>query len=256
LPVRSRTLPPASHTNAWLFGDEDAFRLLVDPSPADESAFEALWQQVQGRFDLVFLTHHHPDHRERADALARRAGVPLAMSADTQARIAATQPAFFDGLETWIHAEGEIVTRWNGHLVRALAVPGHDAGQLALMPENRAWCLVGDLIQGIGTVVIAPPEGDMAAYFASLQRIIDLDPKVVLPSHGSALGGTHYLAQALAHRREREAQILELHRRGLDEDALLATIYRDVPPGVLTLARLTIRSHLAKLRAEGAIDAA
>jgi glyoxylase-like metal-dependent hydrolase (beta-lactamase superfamily II) len=137
--------------------------------------------------------------------------------------------------------------------VRLLAVPGHDEGQLAPMPESRAWCIVGDLIQGIGTVVIAPPEGNMRKYFDSLKRIIELDPAVIIPSHGLALGGTHYLQQALRHREERETQIRTRHEAGMGEDQILAEVYQAIDPRLLPLARLNIRSHLAKLREDGVI---
>jgi len=248
--VRSNTLPPAMHTNCFLLGDEGSPRLLVDPSPADEAEYTRLARQLAGRFDAIFLTHHHSDHHECADRLARETGVPILCSAVTRRRIAARWPRFFDDLEVRTIADGEAVSRWLGRTVRALAVPGHDDGQLALLTEDRAWCIVGDLIQGIGTVVIAAPEGDMRAYFETLEKVIALDPAVILPSHGPALGGTHYLRAALEHRRRRERQILDLHRRGADEDRILAEVYAGTPPPLLPFARLNIQSHLAKLRAE------
>lgn len=252
--VRSATLPPAEHTNCFLLGDEGAHRLLVDPSPRDEPEYERLCAQAGALgFDEVFLTHHHPDHRQRADQLARRFGVPIGCSADTRSRIAARAPRFFDGLEVRLHADGEVLTRWLGHPLRVLAVPGHDEGQLALMPDNRAWCLVGDLIQGIGTVVIAAPEGDMAKYFATLERVIALQPRVIVPSHGGALGGVFYLEQTLAHRRARETQIKRLIDSGLSVEATLAEVYRGLDPRLLPLARMNIESHLVKLRGEGLI---
>jgi glyoxylase-like metal-dependent hydrolase (beta-lactamase superfamily II) len=136
-----------------------------------------------------------------------------------------------------------------------VAVPGHDEGQLALMPDNRAWFLVGDLIQGIGTVVIAAPEGDMAQYFATLEHVIALKPRVIYPSHGGALGGTHYLEQALSHRRLREAQIKSLIDSGLSIEQTLGEVYKGLDPRLLPLARMNIESHLAKLRNEGQIAA-
>lgn len=255
LAVPSNTLPPARHTNCFLIGDggNAAPRLLVDPAPKNGTTLEQLLDQVDGRCDAVFITHHHLDHNERADTLARRLNLPIWLSADTRMRIAQTRPRFFDGIPVRELTDGALATRWLGHPVRVLAVPGHDAGQLALLPDNRAWCLVGDLIQGIGTVVIAPPEGDMARYFRTLEHVISLAPRVIFPSHGMALGGTHYLEAALAHRRLRERQILDLHRRGKNEDEILATLYVDTPPALLPYARVNIRGHLAKLRNERAL---
>ena len=254
--VRSNTLPPAMHTNVFWFGDEGAPRVLVDPSPADRQELEKLYRRLdQFGVDLVFLTHHHPDHREFADEVARRYRVPLALSADTRARIAAKSgEAFFAGLDVRIVGEGDVITRWQGEDVGLVAVPGHDEGQLAPMPESRTWCIVGDLIQGVGTVVIAPPEGNMRKYFATLRKVIALDPSVIIPSHGMALGGTHFLKQALHHREQRERAVHDLHVAGRSEDEMLKAIYSNVDPRLLPLARLNIRSHLEKLREDGAIS--
>ena len=253
--VRSNTLPPAEHTNVFWFGGGGAPRVLVDPSPADRAELERLCRRIdEFGVDLVFLTHHHPDHREHADEIARRYGVPLGLSADTHARIRARAgAAYFDGLEVRHYAEGDTLTRWQGEAVRLVAVPGHDEGQLAPMAESRAWCIVGDLIQGVGTVVIAPPEGDMRKYFDTLRKVIALDPAVILPSHGMALGTTHFLKKALEHRERRERQIRERHNAGMAEDQILAEVYGAVDPRLLPLARQNIRSHLAKLREEGAL---
>ena len=247
--VRSNTLPPADRTNCFLLGDLDAHRILVDPSPRSREELDQLCRQVEPiGFHEVFLTHHHPDHRQFADEVARRFGVPIAMSRDTEQRIRAKQPSFLDGLTVRHYADGDVVTSWLGHPLRVLAVPGHDEGQLALMPDNRAFCIVGDLIQGVGTVVIAAPEGDMAKYFATLEKVIALQPRVIFPSHGTALGGTYYLEQTLRHRRAREAQIASLMAAGRSIEEMLAEVYGGIDPRLLPLARMNIESHIAKLR--------
>ncbi len=253
--VRSNTLPPAAHTNVFWFGGNGHPRVLVDPSPENRGELDRLCARVsEWGVDLVFLTHHHPDHREYADELARRFRVPIGVSEDSERRIRDRGgAAYFAGIDVRRYSEGDVLTHWRGEPVRLLAVPGHDEGQLAPMPESRRWCIVGDLIQGVGTVVIAPPEGNMRKYFASLQRIIDLDPEVIIPSHGLALGTTHYLKAALEHRFERERVIGGLHRDGRSEEDILSTVYHDVDPRLLPLARLNIRSHLEKLREEAAL---
>lgn len=253
--VRSNTLPPATHTNVLWFGGQGAPRVVVDPSPANRDELDRLYRKLdEFGVDLVFLTHHHPDHREHADEIARRYRVPLGLSADSRERIFHKAGAgFFKGLEVRLYAEGDVLTRWQTENVRLVAVPGHDEGQLAPMPESRAWCIVGDLIQGVGTVVIAPPEGNMRKYFDSLRKIIALDPKVIIPSHGLALGTTWYLQTALRHREAREQAIKSLHLAGRSEEQMLSEVYKDVDPRLLPLARINIQSHLAKLREEGAI---
>ena len=174
------------------------------------------------------------------------------MSADTRTRIVAKLPRFLDGLSVKTWTDGDVVTRWLGQPLRVLAVPGHDEGQLALMPDSRAFCIVGDLIQGVGTVVIAAPEGDMRKYFATLEKVIALNPRVIYPSHGTALGGVFYLEQTLKHRRAREAQIKALNEGGRSIEEMLAELYQGIDPRLLPLARMNIDSHLAKLRTEAA----
>jgi glyoxylase-like metal-dependent hydrolase (beta-lactamase superfamily II)/8-oxo-dGTP pyrophosphatase MutT (NUDIX family) len=254
LPVRSNTLPPATHTNCFLIGDDGANRILVDPSPMNLAELDALHARVRDfGITQILLTHHHPDHREHADELARRLGIGLAMSRDSAERIAAGTPKFFDGLTLQLLADGDVVSHWLGRPVRVLAVPGHDEGQIALMPDDRAWCIVGDLIQGVGTVVIHKPEGNMKRYFESLRRIIALDPKIILPSHGMAMGTTYRLQETLKHREQRESTVLELHRAGQSLEQMLDLIYRDVDPRLRPYARMNIEAHLDKLREDGVL---
>lgn len=255
LPVPSRSLPPIKTTNAYLIGDAGAPQLLVDPSPAGPGHFATLCRTLAGRgVDALLITHHHPDHHEFAPELAVRLGVPLLMSQATDGLLQRRHGAeYLAGVKVVRVGEGETVTRWKGEAVRVHAVPGHDVGQIALAPASLRWFLVGDLIQGSGTVVIPPEEGDMAQYFATLERIIDLAPAVIVPSHGMPLRGTYRLAATLRHRREREAAILRLHRAGMGNDEILTTLYGAIDPGLLPMAHANIVAHLAKLRGEGEI---
>ncbi len=254
--VRSNTIPPAQHTNCFLLGDSQSHRVLVDPSPADDAEMERLLELV-GHYGIheIFLTHHHPDHRERANVMARRLQVPLGMSSDTQNRIfQKTAGRYFDDLPAVnTYREGDVICRWLGRAVRVYEVPGHDEGQLALMPDDRAWCIVSDLIQGLGTVVIAKPEGDMRKYFESLRRVVALEPKAIYPSHGMGLGTAYRLQETLNHRQLREKQVLALHHAGKNVAEMLPLIYADVDPRLMPLAQMNIESHLDKLRAEGVI---
>lgn len=253
LAVRSNTIPPADRTNAFWVG-ENARRVLIDPSPNDHEEMARLINLVeQFGLDEIFLTHHHPDHREHADELARHFGVPMGMSADTHARISRRAPQFFAGIETKIYGEGDVLTQWQGEDVRLYAVPGHDEGQLAPMPDSRTWCIVSDLIQGVGTVVVGGPEGNMRKYFASLQRVIELDPHIVIPSHGPAFGSTYRLKETLKHRLQREEQVFALHQAGHSPQQMLGEIYKGIDPRLTPLALINIQSHLQKLNEDGRI---
>ncbi len=253
LPVRSNTLPPADRTNAMIIGP-----YLLDPSPADEAELERLVHTLEvfaGEhypIEALFLTHHHPDHHQFANVLARRLGLPIHLSQDTHRRIAGRQGAtYFEGIDLRHRSDGEVLTRWRGEDVLVIAVPGHDEGQLALAPRGMAWFFVGDLIQGVGTVVISAPEGHMGRYFQTLEKVIALKPKIIIPSHGIAMGSTYRLEATLAHRREREREVLRLHREGLAKRMILDTLYQGLDERLRPLAMANIKAHLTKLGEEG-----
>lgn len=245
----SHTLPPASRTNAFLIGDD--VKILVDPSPKDQEEYRklnntlALWG-----VDKILLTHHHPDHYEMADDLAREHQIPVMLSSDTFNRISQNGSQFFDGISYELIKEGDKVTEWLGNDVLIMEIPGHDEGQVALYSKDLSWFLAGDLFQGVGTVVIGGEEGDMAKYFATLERVINLSPKVVFPSHGIGLGGTSILEKTLEHRKMREAQILSLHTEGHLPEDILKIVYKDIDERLWPYALENIKKHLHKLRAE------
>lgn len=254
LPVLSHTLPPADRTNAFLIGDE--VRYLVDPSPRSKKEMEKLICVVKKiGVHGIFLTHSHNDHHEFSNQIARFFSVPMKMSLDTYDRISASfWKKYWSGIEVDFLKEGDVLTHWLGERVLIYSVPGHDEGQLALAPESMKWFIVGDLIQGTGTVVVAAPEGDMIKYYRSLQKVIDLNPLVVFPSHGIGMGGTYFIKKTLEHREMREEQILNFHREGLSQEDILQKIYGPLPRNLQKLGLCNIESHFKKLRTEGKIQ--
>jgi glyoxylase-like metal-dependent hydrolase (beta-lactamase superfamily II)/8-oxo-dGTP pyrophosphatase MutT (NUDIX family) len=251
---RSNTLPPATRTNAFLIGDGEAPRILVDPSPADAEEYQKFKATVAlFGVDKILLTHHHPDHHERSTELARELDVPILLSSYTFDRLLRRDPLYFNGIRTEFVREGDTVTCWNERDVVVYEIPGHDEGQVALASRDLSWFIAGDLFQGVGTVVIGGEEGDMAKYFRTLERVITLNPKVLFPSHGIGLGGTVILEKTLDHRRVRENQILTMHREGLTKQQMLESIYAEVPKKLWPYAMENIEKHLQKLRSEGAL---
>jgi glyoxylase-like metal-dependent hydrolase (beta-lactamase superfamily II)/8-oxo-dGTP pyrophosphatase MutT (NUDIX family) len=247
----SHTFPPANRTNSFIIGDEDQVKYLIDPSPRDEAELEKFIKSVSKvGFDRIFITHHHPDHYEFSRDIALRFKVPMEMSQFTYTIIGAE---YFKGIEITLRKEGDVITKSLGHDVRVYEVPGHDEGQLALAPDNMSWFLVGDLIQTIGTVVIGGPEGDMQKYFHSLNRVIDLNPKNLIPSHGIIIGGTNKLVQTLKHRQEREDQIKELLGMGRSLKEILEVIYVGLKPELLPYAMKTIEAHITKINNDAKI---
>lgn len=249
IPVPSNTLPPAKATNALLIGDEQDRRFLIDPSPDSPEVYRKLCRTLgRQRVDALFITHHHPDHHERAPELAREFALPLFCSAKTKALMLERQGAdYLDGIDIRLMEEGEVLTHWLGEPVRCHGLPGHDAGMMGLAPDNMAWCFVSDLVQAGATVVIPGREGDMQAYFDSLERVIAMQPRVLIPSHGMPTGGALLAEKTLQHRLERERQIREYYASGLDAEGITQAIYPNIEQQLMPLALQNVRQHLKKL---------
>lgn len=244
----SNTFPPANRTNSFIIGDENMPKYLIDPSPINEGELKKFIKSIsQIGFDRIFITHHHPDHYEFSRDIAKKFNVPMEMSQYTYEIIGKD---YFEDIVVVLRMEGDIITKTLGKDVRVYEVPGHDEGQLALAPEDMSWFLAGDLIQTIGTVVIGGPEGDMAKYFHSLNRVIALKPKNIIPSHGIIVGGTNKIVETLKHRLERESQIIELLKLGRSLKEILDVIYVGLKPELLPYALKTIEAHITKIHNE------
>lgn len=250
----SHTLPPATRTNAFLIGDDGSPKILIDPSPINEEEYRK-FRNTLNLFgvDQILITHHHPDHYERSNQLARELNLPVLLSEYTLKIILKNRPDYFLNVNTRVIKDGDVVTKWNQNDVLVMEVPGHDEGQVALYSKNLSWFLAGDLFQGIGTVVIGGEEGDMTKYFNTLSKVINLAPKVVFPSHGIGLGGTTILEKTLNHRKEREAQVYSLYTEGLTPEEILPRLYGEVDKALWPYALQNISKHLEKLRLEGRI---
>jgi len=250
----SNTFPPANRTNSFIIGDGldiNSPKVLIDPSPKDEVELEKFLKSLEFvGFDKIFLTHHHSDHYQYANVIAKKYKVGIELSLDTYKRIGAD---YFEGIDLTFRAEGDILTKSLGVDVRVYEVPGHDEGQLALAPVNLNWFLAGDLIQTVGTVVIQAPEGDMSKYFNSLERIIKLNPKTIIPSHGIIVGGVHKLVETLKHRQLREEQIYSMSIAGKNKQEMISIIYEGLEEKLIPYALRTIEAHLKKLKEENKI---
>lgn len=243
LAVRSHTAPPAKRTNAFVMDG-----LLIDPAPESEVEKQRLLKSLKP-FQLrgIFLTHAHSDHWERADDIAAELKLPFWMSESCRKRL----PNTFKNYEVTLVKQDDVVGKWLGEELVVHEVPGHDNSQLALAPRSLKWFLVGDLIQGIGSVVIKAPEGHMATYFETLKKILFLNPAIILPSHGAATGSTHLLKKVLKHRIQREKQIFELVQKKWSAEKICASLYFDASQEIRPFALANVKSHLQKLQEEG-----
>ncbi|HEU0034719.1 MAG TPA: MBL fold metallo-hydrolase [Kofleriaceae bacterium] len=240
LALRTPTLPPAAHTNVYLLGPEAGPVAVVDPGspyPDQQAVLDGVLAQVP--IEMVLLTHHHGDHVGGARALAERWGVPIAAHAATARRLA-------DRIEVSITIEdGEIV-----HGATAVFTPGHAEGHLCFAYGDAL--IAGDMVAGIGTILVDPSEGDMAQYMASLERMRARAEHVLLPAHGPAITNAHAkLTEYLAHRRMREDRVVAALARGGAAGAELGELveiaYSDTPRILWPLAERSLLAHLDKL---------
>lgn len=249
---KSNTFPPASRTNCFLLGDFDSQQILIDPSPKDENELENFYRTLEAqKIDEIFLTHHHIDHHQHSPLMAREWNIPMSMSKDTHERILSKRGNdYFSGIKIQFKKQGDVLTQSNKKDVVLYAVPGHDEGQLAPARLDHAWIIVGDLIQTIGTVVVGGEESNMIKYFSSLEKMIALEPRVVFPSHGMALGGVEKLKKTLKHRKRREDQIKELLAQGKTKEDIFKIIYRGLEERLHKYALATLEAHLKKIHLE------
>ncbi len=236
-PLRTATLPPATHTNAVVIHGDDGERWLVDPGADDALELSRVATVARG-VSAILLTHHHRDHTTGAARLADRLGVPILAHPWTAARLSDVPVARTLG-------EGDAgPAGWS-----LLHTPGHAPGHLCAWHAARRVLVAGDMIASVGTIVIDPPDGAMGPYLSSLARLAGLQPRVVVPAHGAPIvGGAERLRATIAHRLWREARILEaLSHEPTSLAQLVTRAYSDVAPSVHWLAERQALAHLRKL---------
>lgn len=251
LPLRTPTLPPATHTNTYVVGN-GALTVFDPASPyPDEQAslVAALEDRVADGevLERIVLTHHHHDHVRGAVALRDHFGVPIVAHPITRDLLAGDVPVD----ELWEDGQAHL---FGGVRLVGVHTPGHARGHLVFHDPDSGAVIAGDMVAGIGTILIDPRDGDLGTYLASLERMRGLKPSVLLPAHGDPLAQADaVLAFYIAHRHQRTEQI----RQALDSlgsatpDELVPHVYQDVPKSAWPIAAVQITAHLLWMHEHG-----
>jgi len=251
--VPTPTLPPATTTNCWVLGNRRV--TVVDPASPWPAGQQAVADALDGfEVERIVLTHHHPDHVGGVLDLRERCGAPVLAHRLTAERV----PFAVDGLLD----EGSVL-RTDTSTWQVLHTPGHATGHLCLHDEEAHVLVVGDMVASEGTIVLDPPEGELGAYLASLQRLAALEPRVLLPAHGTAIpddgragGAVAWLQAYIAHRNMRTQQVrvgLRAHPDGARPADLVPVIYADVPAFIYPVAERQVLCHLLWLVGQGEV---
>jgi glyoxylase-like metal-dependent hydrolase (beta-lactamase superfamily II)/8-oxo-dGTP pyrophosphatase MutT (NUDIX family) len=248
VPVKSATLPPATHTNCIIVGEQTLY--VIDPGAHEESEQQHLSRQIDhlielgGKFEAILLSHSHPDHVAGALPLRDQYQVPILAHAATAAQLPFPVDRHLQDGEV-LHCGHD--PAWQ---LQCLHTPGHDPGHLCFLETLTGSLLAGDMVANPGSILISREyAGDMGDFIRSLERLLTIDCKLIIPAHGQPAGRPHeFIQQQLDHRLWREAKIRDAYEAGARTfEELLARAYDDAPEPALLWARHSLDAHLAKL---------
>lgn len=262
-PLVSRVLAPNpspftfTGTQSYIVGDSDV--AVIDPGPDDPAHLAALSAAIAGRpVRAILITHHHRDHSPASRPLAHTTGAPIVGAAPFAPDYEGGQSdAAFDRdyAPDRVLAEGESVAG-KGWTLTAVATPGHTSNHLAFaLPETKA-LFSGDHVMGWSTSIVSPPDGDMTAYMASLEKLMGRDDRVYYPGHGEAVENPQRLVRGmLGHRKQREGQILRqlAAEPAVPIAAMVARMYVGLDPKLVPAAERSVLAHLYDLRTRGLV---
>jgi len=242
-------------TQTYLIGTSEL--AVIDPGPDLPEHLDALEEAIAGRtVAAIMCTHTHRDHSPAARPLAERTGAavigcaPLALET-----VGPRADASFDGdyAADRVLEDGEEL-EIDGRPVRAVATPGHTSNHLCFAYGDALFS--GDHVMGWSTTVVVPPDGDMAAYMQSLDKLRQREDRAYYPAHGPPVTNPQqYVRHLLGHRMQREKQILRLvSERPRAIPQIVADAYPGLDPRLVTAAGGSVFAHLLDLERRGLVE--
>jgi len=212
---------------------------VIDPGVDDVAYLDKL-VELDGDITYILITHRHADHVGGVAELQRRTGAIVRAYGDAPAGGCEVQPV----------ADGDLIEVGSARLM-ALHLPGHASDHLGFSLEGTASLFAGDNVLGEGTAVIAPPDGDMADYMHTLERLAQMHIDRIYTGHFKPLdGGTAVIRGYIEHRRAREQAVLDAVRsadRAVTPEEVVEIVYTDVPTALHPIARFSVEAHLLML---------
>ncbi len=255
-------------TGTYIIGHDDV--AVVDPGPLLDDHRDALAAALEGaRVRAILVTHCHSDHSPLAAWLHETTGAPTFAfgphgTAEAESDVddaieegvtleETTDTAFVPDVRV---GDGEVVAMGSGWTLHAVYTPGHTSNHMCYTLDEERALFTGDHVMGWSTTVVSPPDGDMRDYIESLRKVIGRDDATLWPTHGAPVTSPKPFLQAfLAHRLEREAQVLGAVRSGLsDIDGMVKVMYADVREELHKAAARSVLSHLIKLVDDGSVS--
>ena len=234
---------------------------VIDPGPDDPAHVQAIVDGLSGEtISHIVITHTHMDHSPAAPALKAATGAkivgcaPLVLSDDGPRADAGFDATYAPDA---VMADGDSITA-PGWTLTAVHTPGHTSNHLCFALAEEKALFSGDHVMGWSTTVVAPPDGDMAAYMASLRKLLDRDDAIYHPTHGEPVTEPQRFVRGLiTHRKQRENQILRLLGEGTDAiPAMVAMMYAMVDKRLHPAAERSVLAHLIDLQAQGRVQPA
>ena len=232
---------------------------VIDPGPDLPEHVEALLMDLAGEeVTHILVTHTHRDHSPAAAAVKEATGAPTygfgPHAGGRRGEAGVEEGGDWDFTPDIVVKDGDEIAG-NGWRFEAVHTPGHTSNHLCFALPDQGVLFSGDHVMGWSTSVIAPPDGDMASYMASLDKLLGRRNSVYWPTHGPAITEPKEHVRAfIAHRREREAGIVECLRAGVGQvDAMVERLYLGLDPSLRRAAGRSVLAHLLDLIARGAV---